>query len=151
MITLEEVIRALPPELQQEIEAFARFLLERRTQKYGRKLRQDWAGALREYSDQYTSVELQHKISDLRIEDLGEMKMNPVYKIYESQVKPLSVTDRLQLARLIMDDLAESAPNWVVESSNVWSQEDLDDVSRSSLSYASQDLSDKADEDAESC
>jgi galactose-1-phosphate uridylyltransferase len=74
MITLEEVIRALPPELQQEVEAFARFLLERRTQKYGRKLRQDWAGALREYSDQYTSVELQHKISDLRIEDLGEMK-----------------------------------------------------------------------------
>ena len=32
--------------------------------------------------------------------------MNTVHDIYETQVKPLPVVERLQLARLIMDDLA---------------------------------------------
>jgi nucleoid DNA-binding protein len=64
--TIDELIKALPPELQREVEDFARFLIERRAQRPGRKLRQDWAGALRNYRDQYTSLELQKKALEWR-------------------------------------------------------------------------------------
>ncbi len=66
MKTLEELIKELPPELQREVKDFVQFLLERRAQKHGRKLRQDWAGALRDYRDQYTSLELQKKALEWR-------------------------------------------------------------------------------------
>jgi len=61
MDRIEEMVRELPPEFQQEVEDFVQFLTERRARKAGRKLRQDWAGALRDYRDQYTSLELQKK------------------------------------------------------------------------------------------
>jgi hypothetical protein len=66
MGAMEELIKQLPPDLQKEVEDFARFLLERRAQKGGGKLRQDWAGALREYRDQFTSLELQKKSLEWR-------------------------------------------------------------------------------------
>lgn len=66
MPTIEEIMRELPPELQKEVEDFARFLLEKHKRKYGRKLRQNWAGALREFRDQYTSLELQKKALEWR-------------------------------------------------------------------------------------
>jgi len=66
MQTLQELVRQLPPHLQEEVKEFAEFLLERRAKKFGRKLRQDWAGALREYRDQYTSLELQKKALEWR-------------------------------------------------------------------------------------
>jgi len=61
MSTLEEVIKNLPPELQQEVQDFAQFLLQTRVQRKQRKLRLSWAGALREYRDRLTSLELQRK------------------------------------------------------------------------------------------
>ena len=66
MKSLEERIKELPPELRQEVEDFMQFLLERRARKFGRKLRQDWAGALKEYRDLYTSLELQKKALEWR-------------------------------------------------------------------------------------
>lgn len=66
MRTLEEKIKALPPEFQKEVEEFVDFLLEKRSKKIGRKLQQDWAGALRGYRDQYTSLELQKKALEWR-------------------------------------------------------------------------------------
>jgi len=66
MQTLKELIDQLPPELQQEVRDFAEFLLEKKAKKAGRKLRQDWAGALREYREQYTSLELQKKALEWR-------------------------------------------------------------------------------------
>jgi len=59
MIGIGEMVKELPPELQQEVEDFVQFLIEKRARKPGRKLRQDWAGALRDYRDQYTSLELE--------------------------------------------------------------------------------------------
>ncbi|GAA5335330.1 MULTISPECIES: DUF2281 domain-containing protein [Thermus] len=56
---LEELLQQLPPELQREVADFAEFLLEKRRRKQARPLRQDWAGALREYRSQYTALELQ--------------------------------------------------------------------------------------------
>jgi hypothetical protein len=66
MQTLKELIEQLPPELQEEARDFVEFLLEKRVRKTGRKLRQDWAGALRDYRDQYTSLELQKKALEWR-------------------------------------------------------------------------------------
>jgi len=63
---MQDIIKALPPELKKEVEDFARFLLEKRAKKHGKTLRQDWAGALREYRDQYTSLELQKKAMEWR-------------------------------------------------------------------------------------
>ena len=61
MKNLEERIKELPPELHQEVMDFVDFLLEKRGRRPGRKLRQDWAGALKDYREQYTSLELQKK------------------------------------------------------------------------------------------
>jgi len=66
MRSLKELIEALPPEIRQEVEDFVEFLLEKRTRKRGRKLRQDWAGALRAYRNRYTALELQKKALEWR-------------------------------------------------------------------------------------
>jgi len=63
---VQDLIKALPPELQREVEDFVRFLLEKRSKKRGKRLRQDWAGALRDYRDKYTSLELQKKALEWR-------------------------------------------------------------------------------------
>ena len=55
---LRELIEELPPDLQGEVRDFVEFLLEKRARKNGRTLGQDWAGALRDYRDRYTSLEL---------------------------------------------------------------------------------------------
>jgi hypothetical protein len=61
MMQIEQKIKELPPELQHEVEDFIEFLIEKRMAKRRKKLRQDWAGALRDFHDQYTSLELQKK------------------------------------------------------------------------------------------
>ena len=66
MATLKELIERLPPELQQEVRDFVEFLLAKRSRKRGRRLRQDWAGALKEYRDRYTALELQQKALEWR-------------------------------------------------------------------------------------
>jgi hypothetical protein len=63
---LKELIKELPPDLHREVRDFVEFLLERRARKNGRMLRQGWAGALRDYRDQYTSLELQKKALEWR-------------------------------------------------------------------------------------
>ncbi|HSE82992.1 MAG TPA: DUF2281 domain-containing protein [Thermodesulfobacteriota bacterium] len=60
------MIGELPPELQKEVEDFVQFLKEKRGRKAGKKLRQDWAGALKDYREQYTSLELQKKALEWR-------------------------------------------------------------------------------------
>ncbi|MFC1714309.1 DUF2281 domain-containing protein [Candidatus Poribacteria bacterium] len=66
MKTLEELIKELPPELRQEVHDFASFLVERRGQPKQEKLRMTWAGGLREFRDQFTSLELQKKALEWR-------------------------------------------------------------------------------------
>lgn len=67
MQTLKELVEQLPPDLQQEAKDFVEFLLEKRRKKVRGKPSFDWGGALKNLRDQYTSVELQHKISEWRI------------------------------------------------------------------------------------
>ena len=61
MNRLETLIRKLPPELQQEVADFVEFLLKKRARKAAKPLRQDWAGSLKEYRNQYTALDLQKK------------------------------------------------------------------------------------------
>ncbi|MBW7897498.1 hypothetical protein B188_23220 [Candidatus Brocadiaceae bacterium B188] len=66
MQTLEDLIKQLPPALQEEVKDFTEFLLEKKRRKIGKKLRQDWAGALEKYRNKYTSLELQKKALEWR-------------------------------------------------------------------------------------
>jgi len=67
MKDIEERIKELPPRLQEEVEDFVEFLLEKQQKKPRGKPNFGWAGALKDLRGQYTSVELQHKISEWRI------------------------------------------------------------------------------------
>lgn len=66
MMQIEQKIKDLPPELKHEVEYFIDFLIEKKMVKRGKKLRQDWAGALSDFRDQYTSLELQKKALNWR-------------------------------------------------------------------------------------
>lgn len=66
MNRIEDMIKELPFDLQREVFDFVQFLIEKRARMHGRKLRQDWAGALRDYRDQYTSLELQQMALEWR-------------------------------------------------------------------------------------
>ncbi len=65
-MSIDEIVKKLPGELQKEVMDFVNFLIEKRSKKTGVKLRQDWIGALRDYRSQYTSIELQKKIMEWR-------------------------------------------------------------------------------------
>ena len=65
---LTELVQDLPVSVQQEVRDFVEFLLAKHGREPGRKLRQDWAGALQEYRQQYTSLELQEKGVEWRSE-----------------------------------------------------------------------------------
>ena len=65
---LPELVQSLPLEMQQQVRDFVEFLLEKRLKKPRGKPTFEWAGALKDLRDQYTSVELQHQISDWRIQ-----------------------------------------------------------------------------------
>jgi hypothetical protein len=64
--SLQDMIRALPPELQEEVRDFVKFLSAQQAKKRRVKMRFEWQGALKDLRSQYTSVELQHRISDMR-------------------------------------------------------------------------------------
>jgi hypothetical protein len=47
--------------MRAEVRDFVEFLLAKRGRRAERTLQQDWAGALRNYRQQYTSLELQRQ------------------------------------------------------------------------------------------
>ena len=59
--SVEEKIRMLPPELQQEVIRYIDQLMERPKKETARKFGFAWAGSLSHLKDRYTSVQLQHK------------------------------------------------------------------------------------------
>jgi len=66
MENIEDIVKNLPLELRREVEDFVNFLIKKKTRRTGRKLRQDWAGSLKDYRDEYTSLELQKKALEWR-------------------------------------------------------------------------------------
>ncbi len=72
MKAISDMIKELPPELQQEVEDFVEFLLAKHRRTPEAKFKFDWEGALKDLRGNYTSVELQHKILEWREESLTE-------------------------------------------------------------------------------
>jgi len=64
---IENMIKKLPPEYQEEVRNFVKFLMEKRLKISRGRPKFDWGGTLKELRDQYTSVELQHKSLEWRI------------------------------------------------------------------------------------
>lgn len=64
MKSLDDRIRVLPPELQQEVERFIQSLAAGMKSEGITPPRLDWRGALQELSTEYSSVDLQHKALD---------------------------------------------------------------------------------------
>jgi len=63
--SLEEMIKELPPDLYQEVKDFTEHLLATKTIKPRRKkMRFSWVGALSEFRDQYTALDLQKKTQE---------------------------------------------------------------------------------------
>ena len=72
--SLEELVKELPPDRQEEVRDFVLFLLEKRARRIRRKPKFDWAGALKDLRDQHTTMELQQKIQEERIPALSPKK-----------------------------------------------------------------------------
>ena len=64
MSKIADMVQELPPDLQQEVEDYVQFLLEKKVRKHKGRMKLDWRGALSDMKDEYTSVELQHKALD---------------------------------------------------------------------------------------
>jgi hypothetical protein len=64
-----------------------------------------------------------------------ETTMTP-QQLYETRVKDLTVVERLQLVKLVLDDLMRDPAKWVVDEKDTWSEEDYADLTRASLAYA---------------
>ena len=64
--TLDTLVKELPPVSQSEVRDFVEFLLAKRKRKSVGKLRQNWAGALSDYREEYSSLDLQKKALDWR-------------------------------------------------------------------------------------
>jgi Protein of unknown function (DUF2281) len=63
---LDQLLKELPPESQAEVRTFVESLIQKRQRKSNGHLRQSWAGALEDYRDQFTSLELQKKALEWR-------------------------------------------------------------------------------------
>jgi hypothetical protein len=66
---IDEMVNELPPERQAEVRDFVEFLLTIQRSRPRRKPQFGWAGALKDLRDEFTSVELQHEVARLRVED----------------------------------------------------------------------------------
>jgi hypothetical protein len=72
--------------------------------------------------------------------------MDAVLELYETRLKPLPVVERLQLAEMLVRDLIRSAPRWMVDYSEEWSDDDLADFTRASLAYAAESFGEEEDD-----
>jgi hypothetical protein len=72
--------------------------------------------------------------------------MGKIQELYETRVRPMVPAERLQLARLILDDLARSESP--VDVSDEWGDDDLAEVAAYSARQAdrSADAADAADD-----
>lgn len=64
----EELLRLLAPEGQKEARMFIEFLIAKQEARSRRQPQFDWAGALTEMRDHYSSVDLQHQLLNWRSE-----------------------------------------------------------------------------------
>jgi hypothetical protein len=63
--SLEDIVRELPPDSQAKVRKFVESLQESDNGE-AKKLEQNWAGALSDYREKYTSLDLQKKALEWR-------------------------------------------------------------------------------------
>jgi hypothetical protein len=63
---LDELVRELSPDIACQVRDYAEFLVARRTRVRRGTMIQSWAGALREFRDPYTSLDLQKQTLEWR-------------------------------------------------------------------------------------
>jgi hypothetical protein len=63
---LDQLLKELSQDSQAEVRQFVESLIEKRRRQSGGHLRQNWAGALEDYREQFTSLDLQKKALDWR-------------------------------------------------------------------------------------
>lgn len=63
---LQEMLKMLPPAMQSEVRDFVAFLLEHRVKRQVLPMKFQWEGVMKDLRGQYTSVQLQHQIAELR-------------------------------------------------------------------------------------
>ena len=63
---LDELVKELSADSQAEVRDFVESLLRKSERKRAGKLRQNWAGALSDFREEYSSLELQKKSLDWR-------------------------------------------------------------------------------------
>ena len=66
MRSLEEMIRDLPPDARRQVVDLVKQLADAAKPSPPRTVGQQWAGALKRYRDQYTSLQLQRKALEWR-------------------------------------------------------------------------------------
>jgi hypothetical protein len=64
--------------------------------------------------------------------------MGKIQDLYSTRVRPMLPAERLQLARLILDDLAPS--DQAVDMSDEWTDDDVADVAFASARHADQSI-----------
>src|SRR5688572_14309018 len=62
------------------------------------------------------------------------VRMGKIQDLYETRVRPMGPAERLQLAKLILNDLAPSET--AIDVSDEWTDDDLADVAAYSAQYA---------------
>jgi len=103
--SLRKLVQALPPDLQAEVRDFIEFLLSKRKRETEYGLPQNRAGKLREYSEQYTSLELQENAKRSgRNNPMSNITIAKVVKRLETlpealQAQVLSFVEALDAAR----------------------------------------------------
>jgi hypothetical protein len=76
MCRSEEQIKENHPEMGRGAEDSTSTRIKKRKKNTSRSLKLDWIGALEDIADQYSSVELQHKILDSWDEEQDELGIN---------------------------------------------------------------------------
>jgi len=65
--------------------------------------------------------------------------------VYAEVIKPLPLSERLKLATMILNDIP---PQCIVDYSEEWSEEDMQDLTRHTLQYAAQSFGEEEETDA---
>ncbi len=68
MSTLKELVDQIPPDMEPEARNILESLIKKKRQPKQQKLRLSWMGALKEYREQFTSLELQKKALEWWVE-----------------------------------------------------------------------------------
>jgi hypothetical protein len=110
---LEELMQELPPDMVAEIRDFVEFLLSKRGRRASETLRQDWAGALREHQQQYTSLELQQRASEWRGERFSSGAMDTMERKMEEQTR--SIEEMVQLLPVEIQDQVRDFIEFLLE------------------------------------